>query len=57
MAEEAKQDSFYERLKYRFYDILVETDDGETVDRIVAIFLLIIILLNAIAVVLETVDS
>lgn len=47
----------YEKLKYRFYDILVETDDGEIIDRIVAVFLMLLILLNAIAVVLETVDS
>lgn len=47
----------YEKLKYRFYDILVETDDGEIIDRIVAVFLMILILLNAIAVVVETVDN
>lgn len=47
----------YEKIKYHVYDILVETDDGETIDRIVAIFLMILILLNAVAVVLETVDS
>lgn len=47
----------YEKIKYHVYDILVETDDGETIDRIVAIFLMLLILLNSIAVVLETVDS
>ncbi len=46
-----------ERIKIRVYDILVETDDGELVDRIVAIFLMLLILLNAAAVVLETVDD
>lgn len=47
----------YEKIKYRVYDILVETDDNELIDRIVAIFLMILILLNTIAVVLETVES
>ncbi|HMS43435.1 MAG TPA: ion transporter [Pyrinomonadaceae bacterium] len=47
----------YEKIKYHVYDILVETDDNETIDRIVAIFLMILILLNTIAVVLETVES
>jgi voltage-gated potassium channel len=46
-----------EKIKYRVYDILVETDDGELVDRIVAVILMILILLNAVAVVLETVDE
>jgi len=46
-----------ERLKIRVYDILVETDDGETVDRVVAVILLLLILLNTAAVVLETVDD
>lgn len=57
MTEETKTPSLYERVKYHAYDILVETDDNETIDRIVAIFLMILILLNAVAVVLETVDS
>lgn len=47
----------YEKIKYRVYDILVETDDNERIDRIVAIFLMVLILVNALAVVLETVDS
>ncbi len=47
----------YEKIKYHVYDILVETDDNELIDRIVAVFLMILILLNAAAVVLETVDS
>ena len=47
----------YEKIKYHVYDILVETDDGERIDRIVAIFLMLLILLNGIVVVVETVDS
>ena len=47
----------YERIKYHVYDILVETDDDETVDRIVAVFLVLLILVNTAAVVLETVDD
>ena len=47
----------YERIKYRVYDILVETDDGETIDRVVAVFLMLLILINAATVVLETVDD
>lgn len=46
-----------ENLKYRVYDVLVETDDGELIDRIVAVILMILILVNAVAVVLETVDE
>ncbi len=46
----------YERIKYRVYDILVETDDDETIDRVVAVFLILLIIVNAAAVVLETVD-
>lgn len=46
-----------ERLKFRVYDVLVETEDGELVDRIVAVFLMILILINAAAVVAETVDD
>jgi voltage-gated potassium channel len=45
------------RLQLRIYDILVETEDGELVDRIVAIFLMLLILINAAAVVAETVDE
>ena len=45
------------RLQIRIYDILVETEDNELVDRIVAVFLMILILLNAAAVMLETVDE
>ena len=46
-----------EKIKYRVYDILVETDDDELVDKIVAVILMILILVNALAVVLETVDD
>jgi voltage-gated potassium channel len=46
-----------ENIKIRVYDILVETDDDETVDRVVAVFLMLLILINAVAVVLETVDD
>jgi voltage-gated potassium channel len=47
----------FQNLKLRVYDILVETDDDEVVDRVVAVFLMILILINALAVVLETVDD
>ncbi|MDQ3178882.1 MAG: hypothetical protein M3Q33_00015 [Acidobacteriota bacterium] len=46
-----------EKIKYRVYDILVETDDNELVDRVVAVILMILILVNVVAVVLETVDE
>lgn len=46
-----------ERIKYRVYDILVETEDNELIDRIVAAFLMVLILINVAAVVLETVDE
>ena len=46
-----------EKVKYRIFDVLVETDDGELIDRIVAVILLILILLNTVAVVLETVEE
>ncbi|HZH34856.1 MAG TPA: ion transporter [Pyrinomonadaceae bacterium] len=46
-----------ERIRFKIYDILVETDDGEVIDRIVAIFLMILISVNVLAVVLETVDE
>jgi voltage-gated potassium channel len=47
----------YEKIKYRVYDILVETDDGELIDRVVAVILMLLILINALVVVLETVDE
>ncbi len=45
------------KIKYRVYDILVETDDDELIDKVVAVLLMILILVNTLAVVLETVDS
>ncbi len=47
----------YEKIKYRVYDILVETDDDEKIDRVVAIGLMILIFISVGAVVLETVDE
>lgn len=47
----------FEKVKYHVYDILVETDDDELIDKIVAVILMILIFVNVIAVVLETVDS
>ena len=46
-----------EKIKYRVHDILVETDDGERIDKIVAVLLMILIMVNSLAVVLETVDD
>jgi len=45
------------KLKFHIYDILVETEDGKLVDRVVAVILMLLILLNTAAVVLETVDD
>jgi voltage-gated potassium channel len=47
----------FEKTKIRLYDILVETEDNELLDRLVAIFLMILIVLNSAAVVLETVEE
>jgi voltage-gated potassium channel len=47
----------YKKIKYHVYDILVETDDNELVDRIVAIMLMILILISSTAVILETVEE
>lgn len=47
----------YEKIKYHVYDVLVETDDDQPIDRFIAIFLMILILLNGIVVVVDTVDS
>jgi voltage-gated potassium channel len=44
-------------IKIRLYDVLVDTEDNALPDRIVATLLMILILLNGIAVVLETVDE
>lgn len=46
-----------EKIKYRIYDILVETEDDELIDKIVAVMLMILILINVLTVVLETVES
>lgn len=46
-----------ENIKKRVYDILVETGDDEHIDRVVAVLLMILILINTVAVVLETVDE
>lgn len=46
-----------EKAKLRVYDILVETDDDETIDKIVALGLILLIVANVVAVVVETVDS
>ncbi len=47
----------YEKLKYRVYDILVETEDNELIDKIVAALLMLLILLSVVTVILETVDE
>jgi voltage-gated potassium channel len=47
----------YEKIKYHVYDILVETDDNELIDRIVAVILMILILISVVTVILETVDE
>lgn len=46
-----------EKLKIRIYDILVETEDDELIDKVIAVLLMILIALNSVAVVLETVDE
>lgn len=45
----------YEKIKYHVYDILVETDDDELIDRIVAVILMLLIIVSVTAVILETV--
>jgi len=47
----------YEKIKYHVYDILVETDDDELIDRIVAVILMILILVSVLTVILETVPE
>lgn len=47
----------FEKIKYHVYDILVETDDDELIDRIVAVLLMILILISVLTVILETVDE
>ena len=46
-----------EKIKLRLYDILVETDDDELIDKIIAVFLMILIIVNTGAVILESVDE
>lgn len=45
------------KAKLRIYDILIETDDDETIDKIIAFFLILLIIANVVAVVVESVDS
>lgn len=47
----------FENVKLKVHDILVETDDDKTIDKIVAAGLILLIVLNVVAVVLETVDE
>lgn len=47
----------FESAKLRVHDILVETDDNEKIDKVVAFGLMMLIVANVIAFVLETVDS
>src|SRR5688572_20866428 len=47
----------YEKIKYHVYDILVETDDDELIDRIVAIILMVLILVSVLTMILETVPE
>ena len=47
----------YEKIKYHVYDILVETDDDELIDRVVAVVLMLLILVSVATVILETVDE
>lgn len=46
-----------ENFKIRVYDVLVETDDDELIDKVIAVLLMILIIINSVAVVLETVDE
>ena len=46
-----------ESVKLRVHDVLVDTQDEETVDKIVAAGLIALIILNVAAVILETVDE
>lgn len=46
-----------DQLKYRVHDVLVDVEDDKPVERGLAAGLMILILLNVVAVVLETVDS
>jgi len=46
----------FDKAKQRVYDILVDTDDNEPIDRIIAFGLVLLIIANVAAVVIETVD-
>lgn len=46
-----------DQLKYRVHDVLVDVEDDKPVERALAAGLMVLILLNVVAVVLETVDS
>lgn len=46
-----------EKIRFHVYDILVDTEDDQRIDRVVAIALMLLILVNAVAVVLETVPE
>lgn len=47
----------YEKIKYRVYDILVEIEDNELIDKIVAAMLMLLILISVLVVILETVEE
>jgi voltage-gated potassium channel len=47
----------FEKAKLRVYDILIETDDDERIDKIIAFGLILLIIANVVAVVVESVDS
>jgi voltage-gated potassium channel len=49
--------NMYEKIKYHVYDILVETDDNELIDRVVAVILMLLILVSVGSVILETVPE
>jgi voltage-gated potassium channel len=46
-----------QKVKNHVYDVLVKTADNALVDRVVAVILMLLILINAVAVVLESVDE
>jgi voltage-gated potassium channel len=47
----------FENAKARVHDILVETDDNELIDKVIAFSLIALIIANVIAFIVETVDS
>lgn len=46
----------FDKAKLRVHDVLVETDDNELLDKIIAFGLIALIIANVVAVVIETVD-